>query len=532
MQARIEGLSWTMNEPDDPRELAVLAFQRLVNTHFYTSSVEKLLQARLQFATRGYDLKFFRGPREPYDEHYALGTRGLLRRAIEQVNTEFGVRSVFFVEDTSLRIEALSEDRDFPGVALKEWFAGTSFHELDALLRGHGNDRRATAKSDIALYIPSLSAPVYFHGEASGVVAKTAPQFEASPQYPWLSPGNFGGWFVPDGATRRIGEMSYEEFTQFDFRTRALDQLLDYIENLHAGLNLHPRFYGVQRRVTAEDVQPLLFPPDGPVVLLICGYKCSGKTTLMQYLGRREDVLTVEGSRFILALAARLRAPMSSAGDALALLAKYGWDASSAGIGDFIELRSPAVCVVSGCRTPEDIAHFRRRFPQTTCVLIEADPKLRFERHLARGREPHIRTMRQFLETDAEQDSFGLMRVGRSVADLIIRNEGDLSAFHRVIDRHLEQVLVPPAMWTPTRPPTDALHAALLLLDEAGGSATSAALAGDLDRSANGWSSVRARLSGLPEFVGTTRTARGTSYHLTARGRSLLEAFNSARRPA
>lgn len=525
MRAGTEGLSLLMTEKDDPRGLAVLSFQRLINIHFYTSNLEKLLQARLHFASRGYDLKFFRGQCEPYTEDYALGTRGLLRRAIEQVNSQFGVRSVFFVEDTSLRIEALSGDQDFPGVALKEWFAETSFQELDALLRSCGTDRRATAKSDIALYMPSLSAPVYFHGEISGVVANSPPEFAASPQHPWLSPANFGGWFIPDGATRRLGEMSYEESIRYDFRLHAFDELLDYIENLHAGLNLNPRFYSIQRP-RVERTQELLFQPDRPLVLLICGYKCSGKTTLMQYVGRRDDVLTIEGSRFILALAARLRAPLESARDALKLLAEHGWDAASADIGDFIELRQPSICIVSGCRTPEDIAHFRRRFPQTTCVLIEADPKLRFERHLARGRDPHIRTMRQFLETDAEQDAFGFMRVGRSLADVIVRNEGDFLAYHNAIDRLIEQVLLPPILRASPQPPQDALHAALHMLADSDNSVQSVALAAHLRRGGFGWPNVRAKLSSLPDFVETTVVNGKTGYRLTVRGRRLIEAFD------
>jgi hypothetical protein len=42
----------------------------------------------------------------------------LLNRAIKQVNDEFGVKSIFFVEDTSLRLEGLSKDMDYPGLAV------------------------------------------------------------------------------------------------------------------------------------------------------------------------------------------------------------------------------------------------------------------------------------------------------------------------------------------------------------------------------------------------------------------------------
>lgn len=81
-----------------------LEYDRILNVFFYTSNTDKLLQARLLFVRHGYELRHFKGKREPYDEDYALGTNLLLTEAIEQVNEEFAVRSIFFVEDTSLRV--------------------------------------------------------------------------------------------------------------------------------------------------------------------------------------------------------------------------------------------------------------------------------------------------------------------------------------------------------------------------------------------------------------------------------------------
>jgi hypothetical protein len=74
-------------------------YDRILNVFFYTSNTEKLLQARLLFMRHGYELKHFRGKKEPYDEDYEVGTIGLLNRAVQQVKEEFGVRSIFFVEE-------------------------------------------------------------------------------------------------------------------------------------------------------------------------------------------------------------------------------------------------------------------------------------------------------------------------------------------------------------------------------------------------------------------------------------------------
>src|SRR4051794_10676965 len=109
-------------------------FQRQMRTYFYTSSLEKLAQARYVFGRLGCKLEHYKSPTEPYDEDYS-STETLLRKAIAQVRGDFGRRGVFFVEDTSLRIEAFSHKSDVPGVAVKEWFAETSFEKLDAQLR-------------------------------------------------------------------------------------------------------------------------------------------------------------------------------------------------------------------------------------------------------------------------------------------------------------------------------------------------------------------------------------------------------------
>ena len=145
-----------------------LGFERILNVYFYTSNSDKLLQARLIFVRSGYLLRHFTGDREPYEEDYSLPTEQMLTRAIQQVNAEFRVRSIFFVEDTSLRLEALSDSSDFPGLKVKEWFASSSFEEVDRLIQEKGGDRRAAVKSDFALYVPTVSHIMFFHGETGG----------------------------------------------------------------------------------------------------------------------------------------------------------------------------------------------------------------------------------------------------------------------------------------------------------------------------------------------------------------------------
>src|SRR5205809_806755 len=97
---------------------------RQLEVHFYTSNIAKFLQARLLFDRSGLVLRHFRAHTEPYSENYQLGKEELLRRAVRDVAQRVAGNPLFFVEDTSLRIEALSSDgADYPGLAVKEWFS-------------------------------------------------------------------------------------------------------------------------------------------------------------------------------------------------------------------------------------------------------------------------------------------------------------------------------------------------------------------------------------------------------------------------
>ena len=180
-------------------------------------------------------------------------------RAIAEILQGVGRQSLLFVEDTSLRIDALSDgDEDFPGLSVKEWFASTTFEELDKALSRSGRGRRAVVKSDIALHVPGLSRPLFFHGEATGTVAAQAPEFQESEQYPWLTPTTFNGWFTPDGASKPLGAMSLEESWRFDFRTQALEQLINRLEEYAASLNLPSNAYSRVRLVPPSNQLPLL----------------------------------------------------------------------------------------------------------------------------------------------------------------------------------------------------------------------------------------------------------------------------------
>jgi inosine/xanthosine triphosphate pyrophosphatase family protein len=322
-------------------------YDRILNVFFYTSNTEKLLQARLLFMRHGYGLRHFRGDNEPYDEDYEQGTAGLLTRAINQVKAEFGVRSIFFVEDTSVRIEALSGTSDVPGLAVKEWFPQTNFKIVDKQLRERGNDRRAKVNSDIALYLPTLRSPLFFHGETIGKIAESPPEFEASVQYPWLTPRTFNGWIIPDGATKRLGEMEFEESLHHDFRAKALIELLTTLEQLNAAINLRPNFYTTRKSINSPPEQLSFIETSSRHVLLVVGARCSGKTTFSDFMANYDSARVYEASTVLRGIGEDVGILPTSSEEALTFLNEIGWDSVARKIADYIDKDDARLNVVT-----------------------------------------------------------------------------------------------------------------------------------------------------------------------------------------
>jgi inosine/xanthosine triphosphate pyrophosphatase family protein/dephospho-CoA kinase len=503
----------------------VFRFDRLLRTFFYTSNADKLIQARLVFMRSGYQLSHYRSQHEPYDEDYSLGTEGLLGEALKQVSQEFQRRSVLFVEDTSVRIEALSEVTDYPGTRVKEWFAETRFEELDRQISLRGGSRRCTVKSDIALRLPSLSRPIYFHGETSGSVAADAPSFAASPQYPWLTPETFNGWFIPDGSTRRLGEMEFEESIAFDFRAKSLTLLIERLEELNAVINLGRSNHVMRRAAEAETEvgsQLSLLPSDRRDVLIVIGHKCAGKSTFSDFLtGQRTGVFALEGSTLLRHIAAEEDITISSSADALTFLEERNWDVVAKRAAEYIGRENAGLNIVTGMRTIEEVLCLRSMLPAARVVLVEADARTRFERHVKRARSDDARTFKDFARLDEEQMHFGALRVAHDIADVVIRNDTDLRSYWRRIDELVNTIHTLPE----GRPSPSELHRSLRALRKIGRAATCdeiAAVTAEQGPAVRKYNNNRA-LKAVPEFA-TRLEKRGEllRYRLSPRASALL----------
>lgn len=508
-----------------------LGFERILNAYFYTSNPDKLLQARLMFVRHGYLLRHYKGHREPYDEDYSLPTEQMLARAIQQVNAEFGVKSIFFVEDTSLRLDALSDSSDFPGLKVKEWFAGTTFEEVDRLLQAKGGNRRAVVKSDIALYVPTLSHVIFFHGETAGTVAPSRPEFSGSTQYPWLTPTTFNGWFIPDGAMKRLGEMEFEESLEFDFRAKSLTKLIARLEEMNAALNLGSSFYTVRRPEISHPPQQLAFrellpqEESEPQVLLVIGHKCAGKTTLSDYLAGRDGVMVFEASSVLRQLAWEAEENVDTADDAFNFLRERGLDFVAEAIAKYLGRGMANLNVITGLRTVEEIFLLVHRFPQARIVLVDSDARTRFERHLRRARDTEVRTFSDFQKQDEKQAAFGALRVATEIATDTIHNDGTLEQYRAKIEALVSSL---PKLAQAHEQKSE-LHRTLMALNEIGDAGTCEQISeksAELGFPIRKYNTNRA-LKSVPEFAERVkRSGHLLSYKLTARGQRLLDLLN------
>ena len=401
---------------------------RQLEVSFYTSNLAKFLQARMVFERSGLTLRHLKSRTDPYQEDYEAGKTELLKRAIAQVQLRIGHDTPFFVEDTSLRIEALSPGRaDFPGLRVKEWFQQGGFEELDSRLRREGNDRSAVVKSDIALHLPGLDQPAFFHGETRGAVADSASVQTQPPRYPWLGSDTFNAWFIPEGAIRRLSDMDFEVSCEHDFRVRALVGLLERLAEYTAALNLPAASY--RRRTTETSLaHPSLFEPQGGP-LLILGQTCAGKTTFAEVAVLSYGCRHVEASSIWRMLEDQ---PSSSGSDALeaaqGVLKTQGPDFIAKQIVKFFGY-SIRDATITGFRTIQELLVVCEIFPDTAIVWVEAAERTRFERHLARARYPEVTSPDAFRRLDDGQQSFGLLRHGQDLVDVALVNEDSLDDY-------------------------------------------------------------------------------------------------------
>jgi dephospho-CoA kinase len=103
-------------------------------------------------------------------------------------------------------------------------------------------------------------------------------------------------------------------------------------------------------------------------------------------------------------------------------------------IADYIDKDDARLNVVTGLRTPEELLFLKRRFPSARIVLIDADQRIRFERHIRRARDDEPTNMKAFSSEDEKQREFGTLRIASDIAEITILNDGTRDQYCKRIE--------------------------------------------------------------------------------------------------
>ncbi|MXZ01639.1 AAA family ATPase [Candidatus Poribacteria bacterium] len=414
-----------------------LEASRRIRLYFVTGSPAKLAQAMFVFNRLGLPLSGSHPSEGSGIEDYLGGARRLVVQKLSDV--PLGSHSIYFVEDTYVRIEALSgpvEEANHsaawaqatePGLKTKEWFRDATFEQLNQQIRSSGGDRRATVYSIIGLNVPGVDTAQIFSASTTGTIAdRPGRGLKTNRTFPWLAANSFNAWFVPDGADSTLSDLELEQSLEFDFRVSALLELADRIEEYVAVLNISPVSVElVPRRAQGAQQMPLFSTRPAPVMII--GPTCAGKTTLGQLL-RNYGYEHIEASAILKILQSSGTSPNSRPGyfQAMATLSSEGWDVIAKRAVELYSDKIETGICITGLRTIEEILYLANTFPDMLVVLLESPEETRFQRYTHRNREGDEISLARFKEREQEHASFGLMGVAEHCATLRISNNSTL----------------------------------------------------------------------------------------------------------
>lgn len=385
---------------------------------FFSSNATKLANFRYIGAKYGIRVKGFKEKHyhATYYEPQIDDRDELLRLSYESALKQWRRRTprnspgLFFFEDTSVEIVALSSKVETPGVNVKFWMKNMTFEKLDSLLKANGNDRRAYVRSDIVVHLPDRLRDVgrfpgpYLHvrGEVSGHICEFESDIVPNLVYPWLDAKTFNKWFVPDGATEPLSKLTIQDADKADFRGRAFSKVVDTLKALHL----------LPDETTQKETQlDFAEVPSVASLFVICGPTCAGKTTLAEWLDDKYGIRHIEASDF---------------------MRKAFWErhglSGRASIGDFAEAalqtepqivaqpiaalindeRLPTA-VVTGFRSPRELVSLREHLTDDRAIeviFLSADYKTRFERAVRRNRQAE--TELTFANRNSQEQRMGL----------------------------------------------------------------------------------------------------------------------------
>lgn len=400
---------------------------------FVTSNQVKLAHARYLCRNYGVNIlyykKLFYGV--GYDEPRVDDRNILLTESIEDAvsrwkkNVSGYEDRLFFIEDTSVKIDALSdENHEFPGVNVKYWMQDINFEKLDYDLKKRGNNRRCSVTSHLVLFLTEELKKksgiqkdyTIFNSTVYGSVSEKEYEFETQMLYPWLDNKTFNKWFVPDGYTKPVSMLNINDADSGDFRKGAFEQMLHFLEKNGAINNKH---------VSGKQLNIQFY--DGFVV---CGRTCAGKSTIGKYLADNYGYYHIEASDFMTNklwdthgtkpnVDKHLFAEEVLSVDSLFVVNKVVEYMQEHKIYDRF--------VITGFRTKEEVDSFvmKCQSERLRLVFIDSCFNERYKRWELRHRDVEKYTEDRFKEIDIVQERMGVGEIAHLNGVLIVDNNID-----------------------------------------------------------------------------------------------------------
>ncbi len=421
---------------------------------FLTSSRIKLAHAR--YLCRNYSIHISK------QKNYGIGyiepriydREELLSASIKDAYDRLKNRDekFFFIEDTSVIINALSKEREVPGVDIKYWMQEHSFASIDQQLKAVGNDRSVTVRSDLVLMIPQNLGKLAgerikrFTSFSTGKLTDKEFQISTQPLYPWLDNKSFNKWFIPDGYDTVFSLLPVEQAEECDFRKVAFNEMLSFLEKYGYIRKLSPTSSYLSNDDRKLAQQRNLFRPD-PLVFLVCGPTCAGKTTLANYMSKQYSYYHIEASDYMY----------------LSYYRSHGLG-STVPIADFAEkalLDDPSIVVdqiindinelhniplvITGFRSLKEIESFIKQYrggAQIEVNFVNADPVIRFERCKRRRRSDTKNERPDFDIADDQQLKMGLSDIQAEYPKGVILNNGTFEEYYLNFDKRYKEYLI------------------------------------------------------------------------------------------
>lgn len=348
-----------------------------LNIFFVSHNIVKIAHFMDIFDRCQVPLRTYKSKIREYDESYDISSDEAMLYSIDAIKRDLGHLGMFFIEDSTITINALSRNTEkVPGLSTKLFFQKYDFHDIDRMIKNNGNDRTVTISSKLSLNIPGSVGPEIFSAELNGKFLENQSETTSDNVPIWISNTPFASYFVPDGKDKPFIQLSKKELNEIDIRFNATQKLIFRLEQFSAIYK--NRLLTIRNKpVVKESNQNKLFYPP---LIIISGYSSSGKTTVSSYLKSSYHLDHIEESSVVTSEISKL--PYSDRKTSIdKIVEQYGQlHFIKKAVKDIPQNRHKPLCI-SGIRTLVEVDYFKKYFPFSVLLYIDGHSELFNMRH-------------------------------------------------------------------------------------------------------------------------------------------------------